>query len=90
MADARCYHALSVRTKLCETESGSEKLHTSWAFVPDKPAAGSVTTLKRGAPVGVLSGSSYGLDYPAAVSSDGTNVWVPNLDQPLTGFPTSE
>ena len=39
--------------------------------------------------VKVLSGPSYGFNGPSAVSSDGTNVWVPNSNQSVTGFPTS-
>lgn len=33
-----------------------------------------------GALVKVIKGSSYGFDSPNAVSSDGTHVWVANLD----------
>jgi hypothetical protein len=38
--------------------------------------------------VKIITRSSYGFDQPSAVSSDGTNVWVPNYgDQSVTGFP---
>jgi hypothetical protein len=37
----------------------------------------------------VLHGLQYGFDLPAAVSSDGTNVWVTNADQSVTGFPAA-
>ena len=45
----------------------------------------SVTELSAstGALVQVISGSSYGFDAPAAISSDGTHVWVANPDGQL-------
>jgi DNA-binding beta-propeller fold protein YncE len=40
--------------------------------------------------VQVLSTSDYGFNESVAVSSDGGDVWVANLDDnTLTGFPTS-
>jgi DNA-binding beta-propeller fold protein YncE len=39
--------------------------------------------------VKAISGPRYGFDQPASVSSDGTNVWVANLAQSITGFPAS-
>jgi len=49
----------------------------------------SVTELdaSTGTLVQILSASSYGFDEPDAVSSDGTDVWVINADDSLTGFP---
>jgi hypothetical protein len=43
----------------------------------------------NGALVQVRAGPRYGFVQPAGVSSDGSNVWVPNGDQSLSGFPTS-
>jgi hypothetical protein len=42
-----------------------------------------------GALVKVITGSAYQFVEPAAIASDGTNVWVANTDQSVTGFPAS-
>ena len=55
-------------------------------------SADSVTELDAatGALVQVLTGSRYGFNQRAAVSSDGTDVWVTNPgDESVTGFPAS-
>jgi hypothetical protein len=52
----------------------------------------SVTELAAatGALVKVISGSSYGFNYPDAVSSDGTHVWVANGNgQSVTELPAT-
>jgi hypothetical protein len=40
-----------------------------------------------GARVQVVKSPAYGFAEPTAISSDGTDVWVANLDQSVTGFP---
>jgi hypothetical protein len=37
--------------------------------------------------VQVIKSLAYGFDGPTAISSDGTDVWVANQDQSVTGFP---
>ena len=43
-----------------------------------------------GALIKVLKGFTYGIDKPAAISSDGKDVWVTNPPtQTVTGLPAS-
>lgn len=65
--------------------SGVVGLLTTLILVACAPASGAVSETP-------LSGPhvfGWGFRYPEAVASDGTNVWVANADQSVTGFPAS-
>ena len=65
---------------VCRADNG-------WGRLPRHQAARSAST---GAAVQVLSGSAYGFDGQVAITSDGTNVWVPNEGgESITGFPAA-